>query len=286
MFVVLGATGHTGRAAAQTLLGQGRKVRIVVRDGARGAEWTGRGAEVAAADIGDAESLADAFSGAQGAYVLIPPQYGADDLLGAQRHLVEALGAAIRKSGLPHAVLLSSIGAQHADGTGPIRALHYAESVLRGAAKNLTVLRAAYFLENWATMLGEVRDKAVLPSFLTPGRAIPMVATADIGRVAADSLLEQAPGTAVIELSGPHDYTPEDVAGALSGRLGRKVSVQPLPLEAVEPAFQAAGMKAGVARLFREMYAGVNSGRVAWEGGSARARRGKLGPAEVLGPLL
>ncbi|HTY43365.1 MAG TPA: NmrA family NAD(P)-binding protein [Thermoanaerobaculia bacterium] len=285
MFVVLGASGHTGRAAALALLAQGRKVRVLVRDPKKGQEWKDRGAEVAVADLGDAAAIAKAFEGARGAYLLVPPQYGADDLLAAQKPLVEALAAAVRRSGIPHVVLLSSIGAQHPEGTGPIRTLHAAEGAIRAAAKNLTILRAAYFLENAAPVLDEVR-RGVLPTFLTPGRPVPMVATADIGRVAAEALLEAAPGTTILELSGPRDYAPEDLAAALSGKLGREVRVQALPIEAVEPAFVAMGMPAGVARLFREMYAGVNAGLVAWEGPPAHARRGRLGPAEVLGPML
>ena len=285
MFVVLGASGHTGKAAALALLAQGRKVRVVVRDPKKGQEWKDRGAEAAVADLGDAPALAKTFEGAQGAYVLVPPQYGADDLLAAQRPLFEALAAAVRRSGIPHVVLLSSIGAQHAAGTGPIRSLHAAEAALRGAAKNLTLLRAAYFLENVAPVLDEVRQ-GVLPTFLTPGRPVPMVATADVGRVAADALLESAPGTTILELAGPRDYAPEDLAASLSGPLGKPVRVQALPIDAVEPTFVAIGMPAGVARLFREMYAGVNSGLVAWEGAPAHARRGRLGAAEVLGPML
>jgi len=43
----------------------------------------------------------------------------------------------VKTSGIPHVVLLSSVGAQHAQGTGPIRSLHHAESVIWSAAKNL-----------------------------------------------------------------------------------------------------------------------------------------------------
>ena len=286
MFVIAGASGHTGGAAVEALLAQGRKVRVVVRDEAKGAAWRSRGAEVAVADLADAAALSAALAGAQAAYVLVPPQYGAADLIAAQRPIADALGAAVSRSGIPHVVLLSSIGAQLAEGNGPIRSLHYAESVLRRAAKGLTLLRAAYFLENWAPVLDEVRTRGVLPTFLTPGRPVPMVATQDIGRSAAAALVEPIAGQRVIELSGPREFTPEAVAAALGARAGRKIELLGLPLDAVEPGLTAAGFPAGTAKLFREMYDGVNSGRIDWEGGAAIARRGTLGPAEVLGPML
>ena len=286
MHVVLGATGHTGQAAAEHLLERGKTVRVVVRDAAKGEPWKARGAEVAVAELSDAAALAAALAGAEGAYVLVPPQYGVDDMLGAQRRIVDSLAGAIQRSGVPQVVLLSSIGAQRPSGTGPIVSLHRAEGALRSAAKSVTALRAAFFLENWVPFLGAVREKGVLPSFLPPDRPVPMVATRDIGRVAADLLLEPRPGVRVVELSGPRDLTPRDVADALGRRLGRAVRVEPLPLEAVEPSFVAAGMSADVARLFREMYGALIEGGIAWEGGAAEALRGRLGPDEVLGPLV
>ena len=287
MFVVLGASGHTGRAAAESLLGRGRRVRVVVRDAAKGEAWKGRGADVAVADAADAGALAAALAGAEGAYLLVPPQYGIEDLVAAQRRIVDALAAAVGRSAVPQVVLLSSIGAQHASGTGPIVTLHRAEGELRRTAKNLTVLRAGFFLENWEPFLGAVREKGALPTFLPAERPVPMVATQDIGQVAADLLVDARPGARVVELGGPRDFTPADVAGALGKRLGRPVRAEHLPLDAVEPAFVGAGMTRGVARLFREMYAALDSGLIVWEdGGAVEARRGRLGPEDVLGPML
>lgn len=286
MYVVTGVSGHTGSAAAETLLGRGKRVRVVVRDAAKGEAWKKRGAEVAVADLADAGAMTRALSGADGAYLLVPPQYAAEDLIAAQKPVVDALAAAVRQSGLPHVVFLSSVGAQHASGTGPIRSLHYGEGVMGGTAPNSTILRASYFLENWAPVLGEAKTNGVLLSFLTPGRAIPMVATGDIGRVAGEALLDPPKGRRIIELSGPRDFTPEDVAAAVARLLGRAVRVQEVPLEAVVPAMTAAGLTAGAAALMREMYAGVNSGRVDFEGGAAIRKRGTLGPEDALRPAL
>lgn len=286
MYVVTGVSGHTGSAAADALLGRGERVRVVVRDASKGEAWKKRGAEVAVADLADAGAMARALSGADGAYLLVPPQYAAEDLIAAQKPVAEALAAAIRQSGLPHVVLLSSIGAQHATGTGPIRSLHSSEDVIGRAAPNVTILRAAYFFENAVPVLGEAKAHGVLPSFLTPGRAVPMVATKDIGRAAAEALLDPPKGRRVIELSGPRDFTPEDIAAAVGRVLGREVRVQGVPLEAVVPAMTAAGMTAGTAALMQEMYAGVNSGHVDFEGGSAIRKRGTLGPEDALRPAL
>jgi uncharacterized protein YbjT (DUF2867 family) len=261
-------------------------VRVIVREEGKGAEWQKKGAEVAVASLDESGGLTRALSGASGAYLLIPPQYTAEDLIAALRRTVEEVARSVRSSGIRRVVLLSSIGAQHAKGTGPIQTLHDAERAIGDAAKSLTSVRAAYFLENWAGVLRDVQEKGVLPSFLTPGRAIPMVGTRDIGRVAAEMLLDSAEGRRVVELSGPKEWSPEDVAAELSKLLRREVRVQAAPLEAVVPAMTAAGMSASVAKTFQEMFGAVNSGLVAFEGGPAIQRRGSLGPADVLGPLI
>src|SRR5437660_10880698 len=109
MYVIAGATGQTGRVVANTLLAQKQPVRVVVRDQARGAEWKQRGAEVAVAALEDGPALAEAFRGAAGAYLLVPPHYGAPSMLAAQRRIVDTLAQAPRPK---HVVLLSSVGAQ------------------------------------------------------------------------------------------------------------------------------------------------------------------------------
>src|SRR5580704_14590954 len=73
MFAVAGVSGHTGRVVAETLLGQNKPVRVIVRDAAKGEDWKKRGAEVGLADLDDADALTQALRGASGAYLLLPP---------------------------------------------------------------------------------------------------------------------------------------------------------------------------------------------------------------------
>ena len=117
-------------------------------------------------------------------------------------------------------------------------------------------------------------ERGVLPSFLAAARPIPMVATQDIGTTVARALLDGPRGTRVIELGGPVDVSPNDVAAALTGILGRPVKVAEAPLEAVVPTFTSFGISQNVSELFREMYQGLAGGKVAWEGAGAEAARG------------
>src|SRR5438876_7508785 len=124
MFVILGAAGNTGRVVADTLLAQRKSVRAVVTDSARGQSLKDKGAEVVVADVEDRNALERVFSGAEGAYVLLPPNHSSNQIRADNDRRAKNIAAATAAAGVGHTVLLSSMGAQHPDGTGPILSLH------------------------------------------------------------------------------------------------------------------------------------------------------------------
>ena len=265
MLVVLGATGHTGSVVAQTLLAHKQSVRVVVRSADNGAIWAAKGAEVAVASLDDQAALTKALQGASGVYLLIPPNYGATSWLDEQRRRVDQTAEAVKASGIAHVVLLSSIGANLPDGTGPIRAARYGEQQLTAVAPNVTILRPGYFMDNWASGIGTAKNQGLLPSFISPQMSIPMISTRDIGRVAAERLMAGGRGHAIVELAGPEEYSPEDVATQLGGVLGRAVAVQAAPLSAVVPTFTSFGFSTEAAGLFQEMYTAFSKDVVRYE---------------------
>ena len=280
MYAIAGVTGNTGAVVADELLRRTEKVRVIVRDEKKGADWKARGAEVAVASLDDAKALAAALRGTDGAYLLLPPDMTSNDMLARGRAFGDSMAAAVRESGVPHVVFLSSIGAQHETGTGPIGALHLIENSLRTTGANLTFLRPTYFIENWGAGLAPAKADGVLPTFIDPSLKIDMVATKDIGTAAADALLSPPRGERIVELAGPKQYSAEDVASELGSVLGKPVTAAGGPLDAVVPAFMSFGISEHIAGLFREMYEGINRGHVAWDGRGER-RNGVTTPADV-----
>src|SRR5258708_15278281 len=247
MFVVLGASGNTGKVVASTLLAQGEAVRGVVHNAAKGQALKDKGAEVAVADAEDRTALEHALTGAEGAYVLLPPALSSSQFRVDNDRRAKNIAAAIGAAGVEHVVLLSSMGAQHPDGTGPILRLHDAEATIggtlsaRGRTRAMTLLRTAYFMENWASALQGVAQ-GILPTFLLAEKAIQMVATRDIGRVAARVLAEGGSGKRIINLAGPDEYSPVDVAAAVGRVVGKPIVAQQFPEETMAAALLAAGM--------------------------------------------
>jgi uncharacterized protein YbjT (DUF2867 family) len=265
MFVILGATGHTGSVVAETLLARKQPVRVVVRSADKGASWKAKGAEVAIASLDDVPALTKAFQGAVGLYLLVPPNYGATAWLAAQRQRMDQAAEAVKTSGISHVVFLSSIGGQIPEGTGPIRAARYGEQKLATVAQNLTILRPCYFMENWAPGIGMARGQGVLLTFIAPEGKIPMISTKDIGRVGAEYLITGGKGKQIVELAGPEEYSPGQAAATLSQILGKAVSAQLAPLSTVVPTFTSFGFSDEAAKLFEEMYTSFSKGTIGYE---------------------
>ncbi|MCS6302867.1 MAG: NmrA family NAD(P)-binding protein [Nitrospira sp.] len=265
MFVVVGATGNTGASVAETLLGNKQTVRVVVRSTEKGTGWKAKGAEAAVASLDDVSALTKAFEGAKGIYVLVPPNYGAEAWLTDQRARMDRAAEAVQKSGAEHVVFLSSVGGHMAGGTGPIRAASYGEHALEAVAKNITILRPSYFMENWAPVIGAAKAQGVLPTFIAPQAKIPMTSTKDIGRIGAEHLMAGGSGKQIVEMAGPSEYSPDEVASALSQILGKTVTAQLAPLSAVVPTFRSFGFSDEAAKLFEEMYTAFSKGAIGYE---------------------
>ena len=285
MYVITGATGNTGSVAAETLLAAGKKVRAVVRSAAKAKHLAELGAELFEADLNDEATLTRAFQGADGVYLLSPPDVTLNDFLGERKKLTDRLARVVQAAGVKHVVFLSSIGAQHRTGTGMIRSVYEGEQALRTSGVPATFVRASYFLENWAAVLQAVQQDGVLPSFIAASHAIPMIAAKDIGKAVAQALLDGPRGTRIIELSGPSDVSPEDVAQAFSNILGRSVKVVEPPMAAAVPTFTSFGISQNVAELFQELYEGIANGKIAYEGGKAERLRGSTTAEQALRPL-
>lgn len=283
MFTIFGATGNTGSVVAQKLLDRGEKVRVLVRDPAKVEGLKARGAEVHTGDVLDAKAVATALDGAKGAYLLVPPDPKTTSFVARAQKITDNYAAALADKKVAHAVFLSSIAAQVPRGTGPIVVTHNAEQAFaKIETTRFSFVRAAYFMENLLANAHPMKVDGVLPVF--GGGAdvrFPMIATPDIGDVAADALLSPPASNQVIELSGPAPYSFDDAAEAASKILGRPVKTATLPLEQMSPMLQGFGFSADVANLYQEMTAALGTGIVSFEG-KGRTLHGKVTLEEVL----
>lgn len=272
VFAVIGMTGHVGGAVAQTLLAEKRHVRAVMRDATRGLPWAVRGCERALADLNDAASLASAFNGAEGVFVMLPPFFDPSPGFPEARAMIAALRSALLAARPRKVVCLSTVGAQ-VKRQNLLTQLSILEQELGDLPIPVTFLRPAWFMENFAWDIKAARQ-GLVPSFLQPlDKAIPMVATEDVGRVAAELLQANLSARRVVELEGPRRVAPIDVASNFAQILGHPVRVEAVPRESWESLFRSQGMKNPEPRM--QMLDGFNGGWINFEGGETGPLKGK-----------
>jgi uncharacterized protein YbjT (DUF2867 family) len=273
MIVVMGASGNTGKVAAEALLSRGEKVRVVGRDAKKLQPFASRGAEVAAGDAADPGFLARALAGAGAAFTLVPPDARAPDFRAHQDRIGEATVQALRQAGVKRVVFLSSVGADLPSGTGPIAGLHAQEERLRGLGVDVLSLRAGYFFENLYASVPLIQQQGINGSAIAPDVKISMIATRDIGAVAAAALAaKDFSGFQVRNLLGPRDYTMVEVTRILGARIGKPdLAYVQFPYEAFGAALEQTGLSKDLARLYVEMSRAFNDGIVKPVGGRTPA---------------
>lgn len=263
MYVVTGATGNTGRVVAERLLAQGTKVRAVSRSAEHLQALAAKGAEPFVADVADAGALAKAFAGAEGAYVMVPPNLTSPDVRGYQDRVVNALAQALESAGVKHAVTLSSYGADKPDKTGPVVGLHQLEEKLKQiSGLNVLLLRAGYFMENTLAQVGIIQAFGMTAGPLRADLKLPLIATRDIGEAAASALAgRDFSGTQTRELLGQRDLDMNEATAIIGKAIGKPdLGYTELSDAQLRPALQQLGMSADFVNLLLEMSASLNSG--------------------------
>jgi uncharacterized protein YbjT (DUF2867 family) len=263
MYVVTGATGHTGKVVAKTLLTKGAKVRVIGRNADRLQALVAKGAESFVADLTDVSTLARGFNGAKAAYLMLPPDFTAPDYRAFQDRAAETIAAALRSAGITHVVTLSSIGADKPDRTGPVLGLRYLEEQLNHInGLHVLHLRAGYFMENTLGQVGVIQNMGMSVGPLLPDLKLSMIAAQDVGAVAADALLRlEFHQKNTRELQGQRDISMNEVAQIIGKSIGKpSLRYSQAPEDQVQAALIQLGMSPSMAHLILEMSAAMNSG--------------------------
>lgn len=267
MYVVSGATSRTGSIVADALLKRGVRVRVLGRNAQRLQHFVGRGAEAFELDPLDPVTTLQAYSGAKRAFIMLQPNYIPDcpDFRAFQDQLIYAVGNAVEKAGVEQIVSLSSWGAHKQGYTGPVVGLHLLEQRLnRIPSLDAIHLRAGYFMENLFSQIPAVKTRNELSAPFLPTVPLPLVATADIGRRAAEALINFGTGkTRILELYGPRAFTMNKVAAVIGEAVSKPgLTYVQESLDTFRRGLLASGCSENVAELMIEVVVGINSGHI------------------------
>jgi uncharacterized protein YbjT (DUF2867 family) len=250
-------TGNVGSRVTARLLEERADVRVFARSPEKLPDGVRAHAEVVPGDLEDPESLAQALDGASALFFVIPPNVQTDDWRAWQRQIAENAVDALPPTGCDRVVFLSSCGAPF-EHVGPISGLGEAEQMLRASVPNVAALRAGYFMENFLQFMDSIVREQVIYHAFPPDVQWPMVATRDVGDVAARWLLDEDwSGHHVAGVHGPEDLSHSDAATAIGRGLDVDVTYQQVPLAAVKEQMREMGLPADVVHNYGEMIAGL-----------------------------
>jgi uncharacterized protein YbjT (DUF2867 family) len=261
MHVVLGASGQVGSAVANALHKNGQPVKGVVRNPAKAKDLEHNGISIAQADLFDSSALQKVFQDANTVFLLTPENPASNDVMGDVKTILQNYRDAIQASGVKRLVGLSSIGAQHASGTGNLEMSYLLEHAFHDLPVQQIFVRATYYYSNWMPYISTVQEHGILPTFFPADLKIPMGAPVDTGNFIAQIMMKDIrEQKKVYELTGTL-YSGADVAAILENILHRKVTVQPIPKDQWSTTLQQAGFTKNAAQHLNKMTEAVIDGR-------------------------
>ncbi|WP_442591734.1 NAD(P)H-binding protein [Pedobacter sp. AW31-3R] len=258
---IAGSLGNIGKSLAEKLVSGGHELTVITSSADKGPAIAALGARAATGSVNDAEFLTTALRGADAVFAMTPPNLGGSAVLLNTVNAGKAFAKAIEESGVKRVVMLSSVGADQKEGTGPIVGLHRIEEIY-GSLKNsaLTILRAGYFYTNFYNDIPLIKGMGIIGGNYPGETAIPLVHPADIATAAAEELVAQKDGTTV-------RYVVSDVRSGqeIAAVLGSAIAKPDLPWvefsdEQSLEGMKQAGLPEEIAALYTEMGQGIRKG--------------------------
>lgn len=251
--LVLGATGNTGSGVAASLLAEGRAVRAFVRDAAKAESLKEGGAEIVVGDLTDPSTLTDAlFEGVDTLYVCI---FNGEDQVEQWHNLMDAL----RSSGAePYIVRLSAFGSPK---SRLISELRKAEEDLKASGLRWTILQPTFFMQNMMIAAPTIKEQGAIYWDWGQGQVGMIdfrdVSDSAVGAITSDG--DEFAGESFV-LTGPASIGMADVAGTLSGVLGKDVNYVPVPHEAAKESMLGMGFPEWIVDGLIELSEGFTDG--------------------------
>jgi uncharacterized protein YbjT (DUF2867 family) len=259
--VVTTPTGNIGHQVVCELLDAGEALRVVARHPEKLADSVRDRAVVIQGSIDDAQVLIQALDGAEAMFWCIPQSHTQTNVLDYYLQFTQAAAIAISQVKTPRVVSVSSGGRGLAKNAGAISALHAMEDLLNKTGAAIRHLRCGNFMENflWQSSAIAHQGKFFYPF---PGDcSMPMVATLDIGTIAAQWLIKRDwTGQSGVAVHGAEDLTLNQSAEVFSRVLGKTIQFQQVPPEAYYESMLKYGASPAFAQSLLELFAEVANG--------------------------
>jgi len=262
-YVIAGASGNIGKVIVKQLLAAKQNVTAIGRNEDKLKELAAQGAKVLVGNTTDRNFLISAFAGADAVFCLLMPDMFSSDVRKAQEQIADNYFEAVKANNIKNVVLLSSIGAHLRNGAGIVDGLGYMEELfLQLKETNVLNLRPTYFMENTFGLIGTIKNMGIAGTPIRGDLKFPIVATKDIGAVAAKRLLAfDFTGNVVEYVLGAKDYSYSEITEIAGKAIGKPdLKYVQFPYEDAAAGMVASGYCGeDAARLMVELGKGMNS---------------------------
>ena len=265
-YIITGSLGHISKPVVQKLKAAGHSVSVITSKPERSKDIEALGATSSVGSVEDAAFLKRVFSGADAAYLMIPPNMKLTGTwMDYQRKVINNYIEALKASGIKHVVLLSSIGAHLGKGTGPIDGISAAEWLLSQQKNiNLKIVRPSYFFYNLMGMIPMIKNMNIMGSnFGSTEEKLVLTHTSDIASVVADELLGLKFKGHSIRYIASDERHPKEIAEILGNAVGKPGTpwIEFKNEDALNGMLQG-GMNKEIATGYVEMGASLKSGKM------------------------
>ncbi|MFF4415733.1 NmrA/HSCARG family protein [Streptosporangium sp. NPDC001559] len=249
--LVIGATGRQGGATARHLSSRGWQVRALVRDPKSPAAGRLTAAKLVVGDLEDPASLERAMRGVDAVFSMQALAYEPETLKAEVRQGMRVADVA-RDAGVGHLVYSSVGGAERHTGIEHFESKAAIEAYIRALGLPATILRPVFFMDNLLHYAAAEGERLMeLP--ILPDRPTQLIATDDIGRIAAHVIDHRDDYLGVeLEIAGD-ELTFTEVAGIYEKVTGVPTRLVPLPIEErLFEWFAESGYQADLAKLRKD----------------------------------
>jgi uncharacterized protein YbjT (DUF2867 family) len=263
-YVLSGSLGNINRPLAIQLIAAGHQVTIISSKAEREPAIAAIGAKAVIGSVEDVAFLTQTFKGADAVFTLIPPVDDAADWKAYIHSIGKNFAAAIKASGVKKVVNLSSIGADQAEGCGPVTGLHFAELELNKLDDaDIKHLRPGFFYTNLFANIGMIKNAGILGNNYGADAPIIMTHPNDIAAVAAEELLKLDFNGKSVRYVASDEPTSKEITAVLGAAIGQpNLPYVEFTDEQNLGGIIQAGLPAEIARNFVEMGKAARTGKM------------------------
>ncbi|WP_345951573.1 NAD(P)H-binding protein [Mucilaginibacter sp. PAMB04274] len=256
-----GSLGNVAQPLVRKLIAAGHEVTVISTKDDRTSEIEALGAKAAVGSISDETFLTEAFKGADAVYTMMPPSMGPGNMIENIAKAGQAYANAIKAAGVTRVVMLSSVGADAAQGTGPVQGVHRVERILQGLdGVNVTVLRSGFFFINFLRDIPLIKSQGIFGNNYDSDDQLALTHPEDLSTALADELQAKGNGFEVKYVVSDVS-TGAEIARVFGQAIGKPEMVWTnIPDEQLKQGMLAGGLPEELVGLIVEMGQGVRAG--------------------------